>query len=88
MKKIYSFYTLAILAVLTTSFTLLSIKGAKTVAGDLVYQEVATAHSVDGIVDGKMADVMALAVSLGETANPPNDPSKINNCSGCHTNDN
>lgn len=79
---------MATLAVLTASFTLLSTKGAKTVAGDLVYQEVATTPSVDRIVDGIRADTTTLVVSPRETADPPDDPSKINHCLGCHAYDN
>jgi len=46
--------------------------------------EVSSAPVVDGVVDALWADVPELKVSLGETNNPPNDPSKINNCASCH----
>ena len=40
--------------------------------------------SVDGNIDGLWANVPSLTVALGETNNPPNDASKIGNCTGCH----
>lgn len=46
--------------------------------------EASSAPIIDGVVDAMWADVPALTVALGETNNPPNDPSKINNCAGCH----
>ncbi len=84
MKKIYLISMLVLLALLLFSFSLLTMERTKTLAGDLVCQEVATAPVVDGIVDDIWAEATELVVPLGETANPPNDPSKINNCSGCH----
>lgn len=46
---------------------------------------VTTAPTVDGDAsDAAWADAVALTIPLGETANPPNDPSKVNNCAGCH----
>ena len=43
-----------------------------------------TSPTVDGVVDALWANAPVLTVALGETNNPPNDPSKINNCAGCH----
>ncbi|MCK4990506.1 MAG: hypothetical protein KAS29_08475, partial [Bacteroidales bacterium] len=59
----------------------------RTLAGDLVCQEVATAPTVDGIVDDIWAEATALVVPLGETANPPDDPAQIGNCTACHAYD-
>ena len=87
MKKIYSIFVLAMLAVLIFSFSLLTMERTRTLAGDLVSQEVATAPTVDGIIDDIWAEATALVVPLGETANPPDDPSKIGNCAGCHAYD-
>ncbi|OIP02102.1 MAG: hypothetical protein AUJ98_02335 [Bacteroidetes bacterium CG2_30_33_31] len=46
--------------------------------------KASTAPTVDGVVDGIWANAPILTVAIGETGNPPNDPSKINNCAGCH----
>jgi len=46
--------------------------------------KVATIPAADGVVDAFWADVPTLEVKLGETKDPPNDPSKIDNCVGCH----
>ncbi len=87
MKKIYSIFTLTMVAVLVFSFGWLSMERTRTLGGDLVCQEVATPPIVDGIIDEVWAEATALTVPLGETANPPDDPSKIDNCAGCHAYD-
>ncbi len=46
--------------------------------------KVSSSPVVDGVVDNLWSDIPALTVALGETNNPPNDPSKIANCDGCH----
>jgi len=46
--------------------------------------KVSTGPLVDGNEDNLWASAPSLTVALGETNNPPNDPSKINNCAGCH----
>ncbi len=84
MKKFYSIFTLAMLAVLMFSFSLLTTERTRNIAGDLVCQEVATAPTIDGIIDDLWADVPALTVALGETNDPPDDPSLVGNCAGCH----
>ncbi|MBW6492739.1 MAG: hypothetical protein K0B15_16260 [Lentimicrobium sp.] len=45
---------------------------------------VSIAPVVDGQIDVLWASIPELNVALGETNNPPNDPSKIGNCAGCH----
>lgn len=49
--------------------------------------EVSSVPVIDGVVDDIWADVPALTVALGETNNPPNDPSQIGNCAACHAYD-
>lgn len=46
--------------------------------------KVTSSPIVDGVVDASWTDVPALNVALGETNNPPNDPSQVNNCNACH----
>ena len=46
-----------------------------------------TAPTVDGVKDAIWDNATEIIVPLGETNNPPNDPSKINNCAGCHAYD-
>jgi len=87
MKKNYLILTVAILATLLLSFGFLNMHRTQAVAGDLVCQEVAIPPIVDGVVDYLWTGAPELVVPLGETANPPNDPSKINNCTGCHAYD-
>ena len=46
--------------------------------------KVSNVPTVDGVADPLWATLPTLDVMLGETSNPPNDPSMITNCSGCH----
>jgi len=57
-----------------TSYDSTKLNAIKTTAAPIV----------DGVVDALWADAPVLTIALGETNNPPNDASKINNCAGCH----
>lgn len=46
--------------------------------------KVSNSPIVDGVVDNLWSDIPALVVPLGETNDPPNDPSQIANCTACH----
>ncbi len=46
--------------------------------------KVTAAPVVNGEIDALWANVPELTIALGETNNPPNIASKINNCTGCH----
>lgn len=47
--------------------------------------KVSSAPLVDGNFESVWANAPSLTIALGETNDPPNDPSQITNCAGCHS---
>lgn len=90
-KAIASMMTLAVAAAIVFTISCQKEKVETPVTPPVTYDltklnaiKTTTAPTVDGVVDALWANAPVLTVALGETNNPPNDASKINNCAGCH----
>jgi len=87
MKKFNLFFVFIAFAILTFTSSCKKDKPDSPPDYDLTKLnavKVSSSPAVDGVVDNLWTDVPALVVALGETNNPPNDPSQIGNCTSCH----